>query len=781
MSKRLTIISILIALSTSLIAQDLTQTVRGVVMDETSEVTLPGATVRLLNTDPIIGAITNIDGKFELVNVPVGRYTVLISFVGYESISIPNVVVHTGKSNYLKVKLKESLTDLEEVVVTGERPKDLPLNDMAAVSARAFTVEETERYAAGLDDPARMATAFAGVTNSSLGSNAIVVRGNAPKGVLWRVEGVEIPNPSHFAGSSTTGGGLVTLLSNQVLDNSDFLTGAFPAEYGNGLAGVFDMNLRTGNTEESEHSFKAGLLGLDVASEGKLFKNSKASYLFNYRYSTLGLIQPLLPEDENTVRYQDLSFKLNFPTKRAGEFSFWGIGGIDFGKTNKDPLLDSSEWEESDDLIDEEFGFKTGVTGLSHKINLSDRTLLKTSFVSSFKHAYWDLDKLTDASILMPESRVKSNTETSSTAISLNHKFSKKITLRTGVSRTEHSYDLDLQEAPNQGEALNTFVKEDGKTFRMQAFAQTKIRLNNALEANIGAHSQYFRLNGKTTLEPRASLKWNMDPYKSISFGYGNHSQMEDPKIYFIQDEAGNLVNKNLEMSRAHHFVFSYDWAISENLRLKVEPYFQSLYNVPVEAGTSFSMLNFEQDWFLDKDLENTGKGRNYGLDVTFERFFNNNFYYLITGSVFQSEYKGGDDIWRDTRFNRNYSFNVLGGKEWKAGGSGNKWWGLNAGLTLMGGKKITPIDLQASLDAREEVSDASRAFQDSEPMVYNFDLTLSFRTNRAKSSSVWSFQFKNMIGSQDYDGYVYNYKQQAMVKKSSSLVIPNISYKIEF
>jgi len=781
MSKRVTILIFLLLIGALLNAQELTQTIRGVVIDGTSEITLPGATVRILNTNPTIGGITNPDGEFTLEKVPVGRYSILITFVGYEPVTIPNVVVHTGKANFLKVRLTESLTDLEEVVVSGERPKDIPLNDMAAVSARVFTVEETERYAAGLDDPARMATAFAGVTNSSLGQNAIVVRGNAPKGVLWRVEGVEIPNPSHFAGGSTTGGGMVTLLSNQVLDNSDFLTGAFPAEYGNAISGVFDMNLRTGNTEENEHAFKAGLLGIDIASEGPMIKGTKASYLFNYRYSTLGLIQPLLPEDENSTRYQDLSFKLNFPTKKYGEFAFWGVGGKDFTGTNKDPLLDSSEWEEVDDIIDEEIGFTTTATGLTHKINLSDKTLLKTSFMGSMKHAYWDMDKLNDASELLPESRVKSDTEMSATAISLNHKFSKRLTIRTGLTRYDHSYDLDIQEAPAQGEALRTFVKEDGETTRWQSFAQAKIRLNNDLEATLGAHSQYLGLNAKSTFEPRASLKWNMDPYQSISFGYGNHSQMEDAKIYFIQDGVGNLVNKDLELSRAHHFVFSYDRAINENLRLKIEPYYQDLYNVPVEAGTSFSMLNFEQDWFLDKDLENTGRGRNYGLDVTMERFFADNFYYLATGSIFQSEYRGGDNIWRDTRFDRNYAFNLLGGKEWQSRKSDNKWWGFNAGLTLMGGKKITPIDMDASLAAREEVPDDLRAFEDSEPMVYNFDLTLTLRKNKKNHSTVWSFQFKNLMGSQDYDGYVYNYKQQAMVKKSSSLMIPNISYKIEF
>lgn len=271
--KKLIPLLFLLGLNTQVWSQELTQTVRGKVIDETSEITLPGATVLILNTDPALGSVTNIDGDFVIDKVPLGRHTIFISFVGYEPVTLPNVVVHSGKSNFLNIKLKESLVKLEEVVIEAEKAKDLPLNEMAAVSARAFTVEETQRYAAGLDDPSRMATSFAGATNSSLGSNAIIVRGNAPKGVQWRVEGIEIPNPSHFAGSSTAGGGLVTILSSQVLDNSDFMTAAFPSEYGNALSGVFDMNLRKGNNQDYEHAFKLGLLGIDFASEGPLSKN----------------------------------------------------------------------------------------------------------------------------------------------------------------------------------------------------------------------------------------------------------------------------------------------------------------------------------------------------------------------------------------------------------------------------------------------------------------------------------------------------------------------------
>ncbi|MEO9483895.1 MAG: carboxypeptidase-like regulatory domain-containing protein [Ekhidna sp.] len=780
MKRLITISLILSAFSLELIAQELTQTIRGKVIDETSEIALIGATVRLLDTDPIIGQITDITGEFTIPNVPVGRYSIQITYVGYESMTIPNVLVHTGKSNFLSIRLKEAFEKLEEVVVQGERPKDLPINEMANVSARTFTVEETERYAAGLDDPARMATAFAGVTNSNTGQNAIVIRGNAPKGVQWKVEGIEIPNPSHFAGSSISGGGLVTLLSNHVLDNSDFLTGAFPAEYGNALAGVFDMNLRRGNNQDYEHAFKAGLLGIDFASEGPLSGNKNSSYLFNYRYSTLGLIEPILPDDANTVRYQDLSFKLNFPTQ-AGEFSFWGIGGHDFGKKNKELVMDPDEWEEEEDMLDEEFGFDVGATGISHKINFSKKTLLKTSIAASANNAYWDVDKLDEQSRLLPKSRVESLTGTYSIATTLNHKFSRKIINRSGMKLHRQFYDLKIREADQSGDPLTTIINQDGTSHRWQGFTQTKFRISHSFEINAGIHSQYFDLNDQLTLEPRASVKWNLSTYKSINLGYGNHSQIEEAKIYFVQDASGNLLNNNLKLSRAHHLVLSYDWSINENLRLKVEPYYQHLYDVPVVADSSFSMVNFEQDWFFDKELENSGKGRNYGVDITFERFLSQNFYYLVSGSIFQSEYLGGDKVWRDTRYNRNYAFNILGGKEWQMGASGNKWLSVNLGLTLMGGKKFSPLDTEASLLAQEDTRDENRAFESREPAVYNLDMTISYRKNRPKFSSVWSLQMKNMVGSPEFDGYAYNYQQNAMIEKESTIMIPNLSYKIEF
>jgi len=317
----LTLTTLALFLSLNVTGQEITQVIRGKIVDNESRSPISFASISISTLHPPMGTISDENGLFRLENVPVGRHNILVSFVGFETKAIPEIMVSSGKEIVLKVGLKEKITQMEEVVVKAYANKDKPINSMATVSARTFSVEEAQRYAGGFDDPARLASSFAGVATGYLDDNSIIVRGNAPKGLLWRLEGIEISNPNHFAGMSTFGGGGVSALSALMLANSDFFTGAFPAEYGNAMSGVFDLKLRNGNNEKHEHAVQLGALGLDISSEGPFSKRGRASYLFNYRYSTFGLIKPILPPETNVPIYQDLSFKINLPTEKAGIFS----------------------------------------------------------------------------------------------------------------------------------------------------------------------------------------------------------------------------------------------------------------------------------------------------------------------------------------------------------------------------------------------------------------------------------------------------------------------------
>ncbi|MBM3437308.1 MAG: carboxypeptidase-like regulatory domain-containing protein, partial [Bacteroidetes bacterium] len=362
-------------------AQNLSQTVKGQVVDKESQVSLPGATIVIVGSNPLIGTTTDANGYFSLAKVPVGRLTISVRFLGYQPVDIPEILVNTGKEVILHVELSESVVNLDEAVIKAESRKDVAINSMATVSARTFSIEEAGRYAGGFDDPARMASSFAGVTTGQLEDNSIVVRGNAPKGILWMLEGVPVPNPNHFAGAYSAGGGFMTIFSGQLVANSDFFTGAFPAEYGNALAGAFDIKLRTGNNEKREYWFQAGLLGLDFGAEGPFVKGKNSSYLFNYKYSTYGLISPLLPKGSGLPIYQDLSFKMNFPTKKAGIFSLWGAGAID--KLVKYEEKYSSEWISTQNAEREKIFMMPVSAGLSHKYILGDKSYIHTTLAGT--------------------------------------------------------------------------------------------------------------------------------------------------------------------------------------------------------------------------------------------------------------------------------------------------------------------------------------------------------------------------------------------------------------
>ena len=761
-------------------SQDITQTLRGTIYDQSTHEPLIGATIVVQNSQPVIGTTTDEAGNFSIANLPLGRVSLEISYIGYESRVIPEVMITSAKEVVLSIALKEAATELEGVEVVAGIRKEKALNAMATVSARTFSVEETQRYAGGLSDPARLASAFAGVSTGNLQDNSIVVRGNAPQGVQWRLEGVEIPSPQHFSGGNVIGGGLVTLFSNQVIGNSDFLTGAFPAEYGNALAAVFDVKMRTGNTSRYEHTAQVGVLGLDFASEGPLSRAKGSSYLFNYRYSTLGLLSDLkINKTGQRIKYQDLSFKLNFPTEKAGTFSLWGIGGID--NTHKDALKAPTDWKTDIDRVNNNWDTYVGTVGLRHQITAGERSFVESHLAFSGTDDRISTDYLSDdASVFTPDSRLKKQNGTLTLATSLTHKLSPLATLKVGISSKQLFYKYNLSAA--QDYVPSTYariVNSAGNTHLTEGYAQLKYQLSPALLANVGLRTHYFGLNKELSLESRAGLAWKLSDKHSLSFGYGKHSQPEDLNVYMIE-VGGVAVNKDLKLSDAHHFVLGYDWMLTDKLRFKAEAYYQYLWNIPGEEGTSYSLINLRRALYLNKALVNNTKGRNYGIDLTLERFLGDNYYYLITGSIFKSEYKAGDNVWRNTRYNKGFVLNALFGKEFYFANN-RKVLDVNARVSVTGGERYSPILESQSVTQRRVIYDESRAFSEQFSTLTYADLTVNYRINHRKSSSVFSFQMKNVLGAPIYIDHNYNYQTGQIELSKATLIIPNISYKIEF
>lgn len=752
-----------------------TQTVRGIVLDSKTNAPIEFATVRIMNVGSL-GSTTDSLGRFRIDNVPVGRYNIQTSYVGYNTNIFNEIPVTSSKEVYMEITLDENIHSLAEVVIQPEIKKDKPLNAMAITGGRMISMEEAGRFANGFDDPARLSSAFAGVAGD-VGTNAVAIRGNSPQFTQWRLEGVEIPNPTHFADLTGLGGGFLSALSTQVIGNSDFYNGAFPSEYSNALSGIFDMQIRNGNNQKYEHTFQLGILGIDLASEGPISRKHGSSYIFNYRFSTTSLATG----NDMNLKYQDLSFKLNFPTRKAGTFSIWGIGLID---RYKPEAIDRDEWETQGDRQSGNTAFDKAAGGLTHKYLINADTYIRSSLAATYSKDRTRADQITEDDKLVHVGDIRNSKWDIVFNSYLNKKFNSNHINRTGITVTGLQYDLDYKISPNFGLdiPMEQISKGNGGSCVLSAYSSSVINLSNHLTTSLGITAQYFTLNKNWTVEPRAALKWSFNPKHALALAYGLHSRREKLDYYFVEQEANGKTESNryLDFSKAHHFGLTYDWNINSYMHLKMEPYYQYLFRIPVEENSSFSIIN-HQSFYLDRILKNRGSGVNYGIDITLEQYMKNGFYYMITASLFKSKYKAGDNIWRNTRLDKNYLLNILAGKEWMVGHNKQNVLSLNGRIFFQGGDRYTPVDEGKSMIEHDIKFDETRAYSKKFDPSINGDISFSYRINKKKISHEFSIKMLNVGMRTGMHFYQYNEKTHKIEKKDGSGLIPNISYKIYF
>lgn len=752
------------------------QTIRGQVCDVASGEPMIGVTITVEN-GTTMATISDVDGNFEIKNVPVGRHSVRATYIGYEPVLLKEQLVSSGKELVLTLRMRESISELGEVVVKPRVNKQLPLNEMAQVGARMFSVEEASRYAGGMADPARTASMFAGVATGGA-TNGISIHGNSPQMLQWRVEGVEVPNPNHFAEITEAGGGVFTSLNGTVLANSDFLTGAMPAEYGNALSGAFDMKMRVGNNTKYEHAVQVGTLGVDFASEGPLAKGSKASYLVNYRYSFLEIAKKLhaINMENETLDYQDLSFKLNMPTSKAGTFAVWFTGLIDNYESD---ALDPSEWETLWDMNDSWSRQRSCALGVNHTFRFKTGGTLHSSVAFTGAYRKLGIDDYDVAMTKMPDMLGRNSQWNVIISTQHQHKFSSRYTMQNGFEHQHLDFHTWLDYIKVVGGPLYRIYESEGNTGLTRLYTNHKVAISSRLSAVAGVNVMWFNLNNQWLVEPRVSVQYKLSPSSTISLAYALNSRKESTDTYFV---TGGY-NEDLGLTRSHHISASFAQRLGENAMLKIEPYWQWLFDVPVEQGTTYSILNHNL-FYQDRALVNEGAGRNYGIDLTLERYLKDGLYGMLTATLFKSEYRDAQGEWHHTRHDRGWITNILGGKEWMVGKGHKNVFGLNGRLTMMGGDRYTPMvpgttfDDVAKRPDRTIPQDGDNPYSKQMNMNIGFAFSVKYTINKKHTSHHFILEYLQM---RSFQGQTFDIRTHDLVDKFTSLTFPNIAYRVEF
>lgn len=776
------------------------ETLRGTVKDAITGEALIGATVKIAELSGA-AAVADMDGNYRINLSQGGRYTIETNYVGYEPSVMKEILISGAKEVVLDITLRENSAELKEVVVRPRINKEATINPAVLTGGVMLSMEEASRFAGGYNDPARLVMSFAGVSGEADGSG-LSIHGNAPERMQYRIEGVEVFTPNHFNDTWNAGFGLVSALNSNVIGNSDFFTSTFNANYNNALSGVFDVKMRSGNNSKHENILQVGTVSEELTLEGPISRQNNSSYIVNYRYGFTSLVDKLniLDTDGIHINFQDFSIKLNFPTRRAGTFSIFGLG---FHDSSWDERVELEDMHSAYDASDNDAKMTQLLAGISHKIHFGNKWTWRTTAAYNMQHIKSDIyyyGLMREAGIISqplafeePEQKyIFSHQKVNEDRLMLNTEISKQVTpkwlTQFGGEYSHRFFNLYYKSHDRLYDTVNpmteyTNMKDD--TGLANLFWQNLITLSDHVSLSAGVAANYFLLSKDFSAEPRISMKWDPNDQNSFSAGYGLHSMIEKLDAYFYRNDQGVLTNKDLGLSKAHHLHATFSHKFNANLTLRMNAYYEYGFDTPVGTNGSTYCVTNRYFFYTDEPLVNKGNTRNYGGDITLEHYMHHGFFGQTNFSLYKSEYRGEDKVWRNQLYDRGFMFKILGGKEWMLG---KNVLNISAKYSIQGGLRYTPIDVdQMRANVNAGIIDDNPIYKDDEAFSKRFDptgivdLTVSYKINKRRVSHTIAFEGLNILGTKAPMYQRFDLGTLDVRTDKGGISLPNIFYRLDF
>jgi len=742
------------------------QSVRGIVKDRWTGKELADAGF-ILN-DGQRAERSDSSGRFRLEQLESGRYRLSCFVPGYVTWVIPDLWISSGKETVLEIFLEELHTDLPEITLQANAPPR-----QGGGQVELLSQEMTLRFPATFYDPARLASTLAGVATDNDQANGLVIHNYSPNGVNWRLWGAEIINPNHTANAGTfsdrvTGNaGGVNMISMQLLDNTAFYTGTPPVSYGNTASGTLDMSLRPGNSERREFTLQAGLIGLDVAAEGPMNRSSRltpgASYVVNYRYSTIGMLQGLgLDLGDEAIAFQDFSAHINLPTKQGS----WHLFGI-LGKSSNrfTGSADSTAWKEDKDPYTIDFKSGSRILGARYTRGIFSSTWVYSSgkFSREAQPLFIHPNRFPASLDTWEPQKVSNDTRITAT-------LGKDLHLLTGLNLTHNRQERTLADA-------DLSINGQLAGWQISPYAGLLYQ-RGRWQAELGFHSLWFTWNGSYSLEPRIGLVRRLNAQSTLSIHAGKSSQLQPVQVYL-----GSGYPENSRLDLTHIWQGSLTLERVGKAGVWTGQVYKGYFDrIPIAAdqSNSFSTINVLEE-IVRIPLVSKGLAQQWGAFAQHRIYWKNGFYSLVNLHGGKLQYQGSDGIWREGRFSHRYLLNVTLGKEWRGREKRGKIreFGWNGRLIARAGFREMPVDLVNSRLQQTTVYDFGRGFANPLANYFRIDLRLYAKWNARTRTHMLSLDIQNASGEKQVVYHYYDRVKQALMDKRQLGLIPILTYRV--
>lgn len=741
------------------------------VRDAASLEPLSGAEVLLAHSQPPRGSLSNAKGLADLSIGHRKHFEVWVFYQGYSPTMLKELQIPPG--GLLQVEaLMQSVSDtIAAVEVMAAKKRGAAHNPWIQMSARGLNLEKTKRLAAGLGDPARTVLSLPGVIGANDEGNELIIRGNGPRQLQWRLQGLDIPNPNHFVNGPGSSGGAVLMLSGASLASADFISGNYPAEYGQALAGVIDMQLAEGNVHEHQYELSAGLMGFTAMAQGPLSKSIRSSYLFNYRYSNLHLLQAAglgVIGSNVPPKYQDFSINLKLATPRMGYLNLWFLGGQ--SKAGFKAERDTSLWEAPHHAQERSENQSLAVGGLKHLFRFPKHqafclTSLGLSHTQS-RQTHHQLDANFNRQLLEGQ-------KSSNRSVHLHSFFQQKI---NSSLKWRIGLQAKLSKALLEHESLNNKEKQAAYPLNAALYGEISWQWRARWNLQLGFRKSYYSLNESLSVDPRLSTTYHMDRHRRLSFGISRLSSSEHFSLY-----QSHPANSKLKNSQAWQSTLSYHQLLLEKMELSVELYGQQLRNIPLRADDSLglsSLLNAKEHRF-SSPYTNGSEGRSFGLEISLERSMTYGYYWQMSASFNRSEFKKTQDIYYQvSRFSTAYAFSFTAGKEWE-------WHKGHIGLNLRGqfhaNINYIPLNLAESNVQGRAVYQKSQGYSGSYPDYFRLDLGLSYQVDFRSWSWEIRLDLQNFSNHQNVLSHYYHPEERKTAYHFQNGILPVLAFSVVF